>query len=75
MALKIGPCDTTGYTYSQAKVQALPPVLPELVDVDKDAQDVLAYKGHSDEEEEQVPKPEQSGSGGRSSKNLNKRFR
>ena len=64
LALKIGPWDTTGYTYSQAKVQALPPVLPQLLDVDKDAQDVLAHKGHSDEEEEQVPKPEQSGSGG-----------
>ena len=63
LALKIGPWDTTGYTYSQAKVQALPPVLPQLVDVDKDAQDVLAYKGHS-EEEEQVRKPEHSGSGG-----------
>ena len=51
LALKIGPWDTTGYTYSQAKVQALPPVLPQLLDMDKDAQDVLAYKGHSDEEE------------------------
>ena len=50
LALKIGPWDTTGYTYSQAKPLPLPPVLPQLVDVDAAA--VAAYKGDSSEEEE-----------------------
>ena len=56
--LTIGPWDTTGYTYSHAKTPALPPVLPQLLD--KDAADVMAYEGKSDEEEvglqpEQIP--------------------
>ena len=50
LALKIGPWDTTGYTYSQAKPLPLPPVLPQLVGVDAAA--VAAYKGDSSEEEE-----------------------
>ena len=51
LALKIGPWDTTGYTYSQAKPLPLPPVLPQLVDVDAAA--VAAYKGDSSGEEEE----------------------
>ena len=70
LGLKIGPWDTTGYTQSQAKVQPLPPVLPQLMDGDRDAQDVLAYKGHSDEEAEEETKPEQFGSGGEQVQNL-----
>ena len=49
LLLKIGPWDTTGYTYYHAKTLALPPILPQLVD--KDAEDVAAYKGVSSEEE------------------------
>ena len=29
LLLKIGPWDTTGYTYSHAKTPALPPILPQ----------------------------------------------
>ena len=59
LLLKIGPWDTTGYTYSHAKTPALPPILPKLVD--KDAEDVAAYKGGSSEEEELQPEqPEQN---------------
>ena len=50
LALKIGPWDSTGYTYSQAKPTPLPPVLPQLADVDAAA--VANYKGGSSEEEE-----------------------
>ena len=63
LCLKIGPWDTTGYTYSHAKTPALPPILPQLVD--KDAADVAAYKGGSSEEEELQPEqPEQDVPGG-----------
>ena len=63
LLLKIGPWDTTGYTYSHAKTPALPPILPQLVD--KDAADVAAYKGGSSEEEELQPEqPEQDVPGG-----------
>ena len=50
LALKIGPWDTTRYTYSQAKPIPLPLVLPQLVDVDAAA--VAAYTGDSSGEEE-----------------------
>ena len=59
LLLKIGPWDTTGYTYSHAKTPALPPILPQLFY--KDAEDVAAYKGGSSEEEELQPEqPEQN---------------
>ena len=51
LLLNIGPWDTTGYTYSQAKIHPLPPVLPRIVD--QDALDVAAYQGVSDEEAEE----------------------
>ena len=51
LALKIGPWDSTGYTYSQAKPTPLPPVLPEQL-ADVDAAAVTNYKGGSSEEEE-----------------------
>ena len=50
LAMEIGPWDTTRYTYSQAKPTPLPPVLPQLADVDAAA--VANYKGGSSEEEE-----------------------
>ncbi len=56
LALKIGPWDTTGYTYSQAKPIPLPPVLPQLLD--EDAAAVAGYKGGSSEEEEESKEKE-----------------
>ena len=51
LLLNIGLWDTTGYTYSQAKIHPLPPVLPHIVD--QVAMDVAAYQGASDEEGEE----------------------
>ena len=46
------------------------PVTSKGATTDRDAQDVLAYKGHSDEEAEEETKPEQFGSGGEQVQNL-----